>query len=1185
MDVALSSSPFAFISDRYTDETFKVRKERSAEWEHLGLLGPALRAQVGDWLEVTFKNNARFPFSIHPSGARASKSNEGAHYSDGTAEWKQRDDWLDPFGVGTYTCPPRSEVVSREKQEGCSQFSVTPGRTFTYLWDVSEAAGPQDSDGSSVAWLYQSHASDTGEADLNAGLMGPIIVSRPGTETSEGDFKPNDVDREFVVMFSVSDENKSPYASANFHSRVVEPALAASPGRISFAHLDKARVLQALYAHATNRQTLLDYDEASTIVEDSIAAHERVGSLHSGSVTINVWFTQDTFDPSAYDAVNGGSGSARSVLAALVTTLVDPEDGGFQEGNMMHHMNGRVMCNLGGLNMVQGETVRWHLFSVGSEVDVHTPHWHGHTALYDGFRIDQLDMLPGSAETVDMEIDNVGSWLFHCHVNDHITGGMAALYHVSGTDESFETTGSVREYYVAAEEVEWDYAPGGVDQCAGGSPFTSTAQKTLDTDGVDSIGRTVTKAVFVEYTDATYTTVVARATEDDYLGIMGPILRGAVGDTILVHFRNNAQFPFSLHPHGVLYGKDAEGLTYNDGTTGDDRADDSVAPGTEHTYEWAVPERAGPGPNDPSSIVWMYHSHVSEVNDTNAGLVGPIVVTRAGASDEDAHPTDVDRELFFLFTAFDELASKYSDINMADRITAITGADGAVIAVEDMSETAVESAFDRLKHDDLFHKYSRRHAINGRAGCTLAVPSMAVGDRVRWHMISIGSEIDVHTPLWHGHSVEYRGRNVAAVGLLPSSMTTVDMATLHSGTWLFVDQTADHFLGGAKALFSVTGNDATIAVEDATEREYFIAADEVDWDYTPLGYNGCTGAAWTEDEAVFTQQGHHRIGSVYRKALYREYDDGTFESLRWGPESRYNRGSEHLGIVGPIIRGAVGDSITIVFRNNLPEAATLKPLGGPFVASYEAHNDVQRQLGPADAAAAVVPGGEVKILFTLGEDAGPGVEDTSSVAWMYGSDVDTIRDLHSGLAGAIIVARSSCPEATSDDDPEYESCVAGLPDSDGKPDDVDREFVMFWSTFDEGKSRYIQQNTLRYADEGETVNYNDPDFRESNKMHSVNGYLYCNMPGLFARQNNRIRLYTMAVGDHTGIHTPRLHGYTFNGKGRRYAVPELMPGQSRVLDFTTEYGGVWLGHCDVGDHSAAGMSFLFEVTQTIDGKN
>jgi manganese oxidase len=33
-------------------------------------------------------------------------------------------------------------------------------------------------------------------------------------------------------------------------------------------------------------------------------------------------------------------------------------------------------------------------------------------------------------KTVDMVPDNPGIWLFHCHISDHMEGGMSAFYQV-----------------------------------------------------------------------------------------------------------------------------------------------------------------------------------------------------------------------------------------------------------------------------------------------------------------------------------------------------------------------------------------------------------------------------------------------------------------------------------------------------------------------------------------------------------------------------------------------------------------------------------------------------------------------------------------------------------------------------------------------------------------------------------
>ncbi len=46
------------------------------------------------------------------------------------------------------------------------------------------------------------------------------------------------------------------------------------------------------------------------------------------------------------------------------------------------------------------------------------------------------------------------------------------------------------------------------------------------------------KAVFYEYTDATFTTRVTRSPSDAYLGLLGPVMRANVGDVIKVVFTN-----------------------------------------------------------------------------------------------------------------------------------------------------------------------------------------------------------------------------------------------------------------------------------------------------------------------------------------------------------------------------------------------------------------------------------------------------------------------------------------------------------------------------------------------------------------------------------------------------------------------------------------------------------------------
>ena len=97
----------------------------------------------------------------------------------------------------------------------------------------------------------------------------------------------------------------------------------------------------------------------------------------------------------------------------------------------MHSINGYSYGNLPGLTMKAGQRVRWYLIGMGTEVDLHTPHWHGNTVTINGMRTDVAELLPMSMKVADMVPDNVGTWLFHCHVNDHISAGMQAKYTVT----------------------------------------------------------------------------------------------------------------------------------------------------------------------------------------------------------------------------------------------------------------------------------------------------------------------------------------------------------------------------------------------------------------------------------------------------------------------------------------------------------------------------------------------------------------------------------------------------------------------------------------------------------------------------------------------------------------------------------------------------------------------------------
>jgi FtsP/CotA-like multicopper oxidase with cupredoxin domain len=302
----------------------------------------------------------------------------------------------------------------------------------------------------------------------------------------------------------------------------------------------------------------------------------------------------------------------------------------------------------------------------------------------------------------------------------------------------------VRQYFVAAEEVTWDFAPSGqnvvMDHGGHGGALPATWARSTRWK----------KLRYVEYTDETFRT---RIPQPQWLGILGPIIRAEVGDTLSIRFLNRTRGYYGMHPHGLRYTKDNEGALYAPAGAGG-----RIPPGGRFTYEWIADEGSGPGPADPSSIVWWYHSHVDEPAETNAGLLGPIVVTARGRARADATPADVDREIVLLFMIFNEAK----------------GAERGLM-----------------------------HAINGFIFGNLPPPTLKAGERVRWYVLGMGNEKDIHTAHWHGKTLRVGGRSTDVIEVFPGSMVTADMTADNVGTWLLHCHVADHLDAGMVATYTI----------------------------------------------------------------------------------------------------------------------------------------------------------------------------------------------------------------------------------------------------------------------------------------------------------------------------------------------------------------------------------------------
>jgi manganese oxidase len=64
----------------------------------------------------------------------------------------------------------------------------------------------------------------------------------------------------------------------------------------------------------------------------------------------------------------------------------------------------------------------------GGEKDLQTAHWHGEGVEWNGRHTDIVELLPASMVTVNMAADNAGTWLYHCHVAEHMKYGMHTTF-------------------------------------------------------------------------------------------------------------------------------------------------------------------------------------------------------------------------------------------------------------------------------------------------------------------------------------------------------------------------------------------------------------------------------------------------------------------------------------------------------------------------------------------------------------------------------------------------------------------------------------------------------------------------------------------------------------------------------------------------------------------------------------
>uniref|UniRef100_A0A673LFB8 ferroxidase n=1 Tax=Sinocyclocheilus rhinocerous TaxID=307959 RepID=A0A673LFB8_9TELE len=643
-----------------------------------------------------------------------------------------------------------------------------------------------------------------------------------------------------------------------------------------------------------------------------------------------------------------------------------------------------------------------------------------------------------------------------------------------------------RRYYIAAVNINWDY--------------TSAGQQRYEKDHY-----------LLEYKLIQFDCL-------PFAWLLGPTLRGQEGDTIIVTFKNMADHPCSIHPHGIAYGKQSEGSLYFDNTSLYEKEDDVILPGQEHTYQWEVTSEVTPMAADPPCITYTYLSHFDIVKDYNAGLIGTMLICKKGTLDGSGNQIHFHQEAVLLFGVFDENKSWYS-----------TGGP--------------EQA------------HNVKYTINGYTNGSVPDLDICVHSKVSWHLLGMSSEPELFSVHFNGQVLLHDGHKTSSVGIISGTATSASMNGIHPGRWLISSHISRHLEGKNESLLISYLQRLTIQQkQESQEWTYYIAAEEMIWDYAPNMPENMDG--YVDFRSKYLKQGPQRIGKKYKKAVFTQYKDGAFKERAEDKQRK-----KELGILGPVIRAQIRDVIKIVFKNKASRPYSIYPHGLTIDKAAEGKKMYLNKIAvhlKGNQTHGIQPGEIYTYTWSVSEEDTPTDSDPRCLTRMYHSAVDTPRDIASGLVGPLLICKS---QSLNKKNVQLKA---------------DKEQHAMFTVFDENKSWYHDENINTYCSDPKRVKRDDPEFYKSNVMHTINGYVYESGQELGFCNGEIVTWHVSNVGEQDYIQTATFYGHTFELKNREEDMLSLFPMTGETITMNMLNIGIWLLASLNSHDSTKGMRVKFK---------
>ncbi|KAB0403537.1 hypothetical protein E2I00_007479, partial [Balaenoptera physalus] len=428
----------------------------------------------------------------------------------------------------------------------------------------------------------------------------------------------------------------------------------------------------------------------------------------------------------------------------LMFAVFDESKSWNQTSSLMYTVNGYVNGTMPDITVCAHDHISWHLIGMSSGPELFSIHFNGQVLEQNHHKISAITLVSATSTTANMTV--------------YIDIKNCAKKTRNPKKLTRDQRRHIKrwEYFIAAEEVIWDYAPiipANMDK----------KYRSLHLDNFSNqIGKHYKKVVYKQYQDASFTKRLENPNSKEDGGILGPIIRAQVRDTLKIMFKNMASRSYSIYPHGVTFSP-YEDEVNSSSTSGSNTMIKAVQPGETYTYKWNILESDEPTENDAQCLTRPYYSNVDITRDIASGLIGLLLICKSRSLDKRGIQRAADIEQQAMFAVFDENKSWY---------------------IEDNIYKFCENP-EKVKRDDpKFYESNIMSTINGYVPESIPTLGFCFDDTVQWHFCSMGTQNDILTIHFTGHSFIYGKKHEDTLTLFPMCGESVTVTMDNVGTWM-----------------------------------------------------------------------------------------------------------------------------------------------------------------------------------------------------------------------------------------------------------------------------------------------------------------------------------------------------------------------------------------------------------------